>query len=120
MKKVSIYIHWPYCKSKCTYCAFNKYTIPSIGQPHQRMEESLMKELSSSLPEDYASDKTIKSVYFGGGTPSLARPSMVSNILRFLKKNYNFDGDAEITLEANPTVNTKLIYPIFNHSLIVD
>ncbi|KAG0347998.1 radical S-adenosyl methionine domain-containing protein 1 [Podila humilis] len=68
----SIYIHWPYCSSKCTYCNFNKYVDPNVD--NDRMEKALVKELVTEL-QHWGLDKTrpVRSIYFGGGTPSLAR-----------------------------------------------
>lgn len=73
MDPVSIYIHWPYCTSKCTYCSFNKYVDPKVD--HDRMERALVQELETEL-KCWGLDKLrrpVRSVYFGGGTPSLAR-----------------------------------------------
>ncbi|KAL0084369.1 hypothetical protein J3Q64DRAFT_1130546 [Phycomyces blakesleeanus] len=69
----SIYIHWPYCESKCTYCNFNKYINPR-DPPHERLVKAMTRELDFYLtdPRFGLKNKRLNSVYFGGGTPSLA------------------------------------------------
>ncbi|KAI8922521.1 hypothetical protein DFJ77DRAFT_27598 [Powellomyces hirtus] len=106
----SLYIHWPYCESKCTYCSFNKYNVPAGGQNHERMEKALMSELQHSLSYSLqgteipkGGQRKVNSVYFGGGTPSLARPSMVTKILDLLSKNCKLAPGMEVSLEGNPT-----------------
>ncbi|KAJ3161832.1 hypothetical protein HDU86_006603 [Geranomyces michiganensis] len=97
--------------SKCTYCAFNKYRVPDGGQEHERMEDALLAELTHSLTRSTVTNeirvpaerRTVTSVYFGGGTPSLARPDMVSKILDVLASLCNVPTDIEISLEGNPT-----------------
>ncbi|KAI8824131.1 uncharacterized protein EV422DRAFT_307655 [Fimicolochytrium jonesii] len=112
---VSVYVHWPYCQSKCTYCAFNKYHIPAGGQDHDRMERALLTELRHALTYDPNEDaggpafvkrprrRKLNSVYFGGGTPSLARPLMISKVLEYLRSVCDVPNDMEVTLEGNPT-----------------
>ena len=95
-------IFFSYDKSKCTYCNFNKYHIPNQGQSFDRMETSLINDLKNDLNR-IGSDRRLHSVYFGGGTPSLARPIMVEKILKELQHLQTDDG-LEITLEANPNV----------------
>ena len=97
--QLSIYIHWPFCLSKCPYCDFNSHVSKTID--HSEWLDSYIKELNSFLP--YFHQRKIKSIYFGGGTPSLMEPFVVKNIINFLKKNGIFDDSIEITLEANPT-----------------
>ena len=88
------------------YCAFNKYNVPNGGQNHKRMEDSLVSELQHQLEE--LKDKHLHSVYFGGGTPSLARPQMVEKILKVLEPLRRKGGaDVEITLEMNPSVSVS-------------
>ena len=68
-----VYIHWPYCEKKCTYCDFNKYVSPNVD--HKRMQHCLVNELRHQLEESFI--KNVNSVFFGGGTPSLALPSTI-------------------------------------------
>ncbi|CDH51269.1 coproporphyrinogen iii oxidase [Lichtheimia corymbifera JMRC:FSU:9682] len=96
----SVYIHWPYCESKCTYCNFNKYVNPA-QPPVERLTDALVRELRFYLDEPRFGlrDKRVASVYFGGGTPSLASPKTIERILDTL----DITSDVEVTLEANPT-----------------
>ncbi len=96
---ISIYIHWPFCLSKCPYCDFNSHVAKTIN--HDDWLNSYIHELTTFLP--YFKNRKIQSIYFGGGTPSLMEPFVVKNILDFLKTNGVFDDSIEITLEANPT-----------------
>ncbi|KAI9477098.1 hypothetical protein BDB00DRAFT_859401 [Zychaea mexicana] len=101
----SIYIHWPYCESKCTYCNFNKYVNPS-DPPVERLTRAMIRELEFYLSEPrfgVLHNKRVTSIYFGGGTPSLAKPSTISRILQTVNQHISLDKDIEITLEANPT-----------------
>jgi oxygen-independent coproporphyrinogen-3 oxidase len=98
-KPLSIYIHWPFCLSKCPYCDFNSHVSNQIN--HEDWLEAYKKELSSF--EKYFHGREIKSIYFGGGTPSLMEPKTVAGILDYINSYANFDDTIEITLEANPT-----------------
>ncbi|XP_071535057.1 radical S-adenosyl methionine domain-containing protein 1, mitochondrial-like isoform X2 [Panulirus ornatus] len=100
----SVYVHWPYCKQRCSYCNFVKF-IPRPNSfwtiQDSILEDALVKELQHILQNSYIS--TVQSVFFGGGTPSLARPQMVEKILRAIQENCHLNENAEITLEVNPT-----------------
>ncbi|KAJ3322271.1 radical S-adenosyl methionine domain-containing protein 1 [Boothiomyces sp. JEL0866] len=95
-KKVSIYLHYPYCTSKCTYCNFNKYILPNRNND-RRMTNCLINELKHDLV-----NYDVKSIYFGGGTPSLASPYLVADTLEYVTAN-STNAKMEITMEANPT-----------------
>ena len=92
-----IYIHIPYCKQKCHYCNFfsvaSKRFIPEVV-------EAICRE--AELQKHYLEDRTINTIYFGGGTPSLIGNDFLAKIFDTLKANYTISPDAEITLEANP------------------
>ena len=98
--KFSIYIHWPYCLSKCPYCDFNSHV--SKEKIDQDQYSSLIKKELDHYCE-VMNSKNISSIFFGGGTPSLMDPSVVYEILNHIEKKFNFDDKTEITLEANPT-----------------
>lgn len=95
----AIYIHWPFCKSKCPYCDFNSHVAESID--HARWSAAYLREL------DYWAEKTqgrvVTSIFFGGGTPSLMVPETVANIIAHIQTRWRISNDCEITLEANPT-----------------
>ncbi|KAJ1970993.1 hypothetical protein H4R35_005532 [Dimargaris xerosporica] len=97
---LAVYVHWPYCESKCTYCNFNKYVDPH--PPVDRLADCLVTELRTSLAAHPG--QPIRSVYFGGGTPSLAPPKVFEMLLTTMASMNPFDlNQVEITLEANPT-----------------
>lgn len=92
-----IYIHIPFCKSKCYYCDFYSVT-KSDGQ--DRFVKTLLEELA--FRNDYLTNKQIDTIYFGGGTPTLLSPGQLEAILTRLKELNEVAKDAEITIEANP------------------
>lgn len=92
-----IYIHFPFCKSKCIYCNF--YSVAALQQKDAYLH-ALQQEIE--LTTDYLPDKHISTLYFGGGTPSLLTPDELEAILFHLSLHYMFSTNAEITLEANP------------------
>ncbi|MEN8237090.1 MAG: radical SAM family heme chaperone HemW [Pseudomonadota bacterium] len=95
---LSLYIHWPFCLSKCPYCDFNSHVREHID--HQAWLAGYLKELrfyAGTLPH-----QTIKSIFFGGGTPSLMDPKIVEIILNEVTQLWSLPKDLEITLEANP------------------
>ncbi|KAJ1978273.1 hypothetical protein H4R34_003264 [Dimargaris verticillata] len=97
---LTVYVHWPYCESKCTYCNFNKYVDPH--PPVDRLADCLVTELRTSLAAHPG--RPVQSVYFGGGTPSLAPPNVIERLLTTIATMNPFDrSQAEVTLEANPT-----------------
>nr|QHX41473.1 radical S-adenosyl methionine domain containing protein 1 [Halisarca dujardinii] len=97
--KSSIYVHWPYCTKLCTYCNFNKYL--SAKGDDVEMQKCLVLELETMIR--LTQTEEIHSVYFGGGTPSLAGPDTVVAILNSLAQLCNVPADVEISLEANPS-----------------
>jgi len=96
---VALYIHWPFCASKCPYCDFNSHVADSID--HDRWVARYLEEIDRYADE--MSGRKIVSIYFGGGTPSLMRPSSVEAILDRVQARWKIANDIEITLEANPT-----------------
>ncbi len=94
-----IYVHWPFCQSKCPYCDFNSHVRESVDQ--DRWRRALLAELeyfSQRLP-----DRNVTSIFFGGGTPSLMAPEVVSDVIAAVGRHWSIGTDAEITLEANPS-----------------
>ncbi|HCY74317.1 MAG TPA: coproporphyrinogen III oxidase [Ignavibacteriales bacterium] len=106
MKNCALYIHIPFCDHKCIYCDF--YSIITSDNISSFLN-ALKKEIKyfSNL---YSTDRIYTSVFFGGGTPSLMEPAYLQEILNYIKKYFNVDVNAEITMETNPgTVDkTKL------------
>lgn len=101
---LSLYIHIPWCVKKCPYCDFNSHES-KLEIPEKRYVASLIKDLEQSVPRVYG--RKIKSVFFGGGTPSLFSAESIDEILSAVRMLTPLDYGAEITLEANPgTVDT--------------
>ncbi len=99
MNNLAIYIHWPFCKSKCPYCDFNSHVQTIID--NNAWVNAYLKQIESF--RNIIKNKTITSIFFGGGTPSLMPPIMVNKIIDKLSSLSTFAPDIEITLEANPT-----------------
>jgi len=97
--KFGIYVHWPYCLSKCPYCDFNSHVAKTVD--HADWEAAYFKELAYYAA--LTKNKTVTSIFFGGGTPSLMPPQLVEKILRKISILWHLDDNIEITLEANPT-----------------
>ncbi|AIL12350.1 coproporphyrinogen III oxidase [Candidatus Paracaedimonas acanthamoebae] len=96
---LALYIHWPFCLSKCPYCDFNSHVREKIDESLWR--ETLLKELNYF--GQLTQGRSLKSVFFGGGTPSLMAPQTVATLLDQLSHYWQLQEDLEITLEANPT-----------------
>ena len=92
-----IYIHIPFCKSKCGYCGF--YSLPSL-KLKDRFLEALKEEIV--LRKNYLNGETVSTIYFGGGTPSLLTADEIREILYLINPHYPISENPEITLEANP------------------
>jgi putative oxygen-independent coproporphyrinogen III oxidase len=96
---LALYVHWPFCVSKCPYCDFNSHVRDSIDQIAWR--EALLADLAHEaglLP-----GRRLTSIFFGGGTPSLMEPETAAAIIAAARRHWQADGDIEITLEANPS-----------------
>ena len=96
---LALYIHWPFCVSKCPYCDFNSHVRESVDQPAWR--EALLKDLAHEagvLP-----GRRLTSIFFGGGTPSLMPPGTVAALIEAAAGHWSVADDIEITLEANPS-----------------
>ena len=93
-----IYIHWPFCEAKCPYCDFNSHVSRSIDQA--AWKTAYLAELTRYAAETQG--RTVTSVFFGGGTPSLMNPDTVAEVIARIKTLWPTANDLEITLEANP------------------
>jgi oxygen-independent coproporphyrinogen-3 oxidase len=96
----SLYIHIPYCISKCPYCDFNSHVVAEI--PERAYTEALTRELDHYAGRDEWRDRRIQSIFFGGGTPSTFHPQSIGKILSQVVSRFDLLPDCEITLEANP------------------
>ena len=105
----SLYIHIPYCVSKCPYCDFNSHVVAQI--PEEHYTEALLRELSSFGESDEWRGRTVQSIFFGGGTPSTFKPAKHRQASRSVAATFPIQADCEITLEANPgTVDSEQIF----------
>jgi putative oxygen-independent coproporphyrinogen III oxidase len=95
-----VYVHWPFCLSKCPYCDFNSH-VRAQPVDEARYVAAFRTELAHRAA--LAPGRTVGSIFFGGGTPSLMKPDTVGAILEAIGKHWQIAPDAEITLEANPT-----------------
>ncbi len=93
-----LYLHWPFCASKCPYCDFNSHVAPAIDQAVWR--EAYLSELRRAAAE--TEGRVLNSIFFGGGTPSLMEPDLVAAVLEEVRRLWPLANDLEITLEANP------------------
>lgn len=95
----ALYIHWPFCASKCPYCDFNSHVADTID--HNAWRDAYVREM-----EFYAGltkGRTVTSIFFGGGTPSLMEPHTAELVIDTAQRLWHLSNDCEITLEANPT-----------------
>ena len=94
-----IYVHWPFCLSKCPYCDFNSHVREQVD--HDRWRAALLTEI-----DHYAArtrGRSVTSIFFGGGTPSLMEPATVAAVIDRIAQRWTVDPGVEITLEANPS-----------------
>lgn len=94
-----LYVHWPFCQAKCPYCDFNSHVAAVID--HDRWRRAYLAEIARLGAE--TGPRTLRSIFFGGGTPSLMQPETVAAIIDAARATWTFANDVEITLEANPT-----------------
>jgi oxygen-independent coproporphyrinogen-3 oxidase len=96
---LGVYVHWPFCKSKCPYCDFNSHVREGVDQA--RWQRALLAELEHAARE--APDRRVETMFFGGGTPSLMEPETAGALIARTRQLWDSAPDIEITLEANPT-----------------
>ncbi|HUZ73116.1 MAG TPA: radical SAM family heme chaperone HemW [Stellaceae bacterium] len=96
---LALYVHWPFCRSKCPYCDFNSHVRGAIDEA--RWRRALLAELDHFAA--VTPGRRLVSVFFGGGTPSLMAPGTASAVLERAHFHWRADADLEVTLEANPT-----------------
>jgi putative oxygen-independent coproporphyrinogen III oxidase len=96
----SLYVHIPYCISKCPYCDFNSHVVPEI--PEVDYTAALIQELNYYACINHWRGRSLQTIFFGGGTPSTFQPSSIGRILESAAALFGIDSTCEITLEANP------------------
>jgi oxygen-independent coproporphyrinogen-3 oxidase len=95
-----VYVHWPFCLSKCPYCDFNSH-VRHAPVDEARFVRAFAREIETSA--NRAPGREVTSIFLGGGTPSLMAPQTVGAILDAIAKRWRVASDVEVTLEANPT-----------------
>ncbi len=96
----AVYVHWPFCLSKCPYCDFNSH-VRRTGIDEARFARAYQSEIAAIAAR--TPGRTVSSIFFGGGTPSLMQPVTVGTILDAIAGHWAIAPDVEVTLEANPT-----------------
>ncbi len=96
---LALYVHWPFCVSKCPYCDFNSHVRGSVDQEEWRA--ALLRDLAHEAAE--VPEGVVGSIFFGGGTPSLMPPETVAAIIAAAERHWGFAPGIEISLEANPS-----------------
>ncbi len=99
MEPIALYIHWPFCLAKCPYCDFNSHVRDVL--PQARFRAALLAELDWEAAR--LGRRPLRSIFFGGGTPSLMEPETVAALIERARARFDPAADLEITLEANPT-----------------
>jgi putative oxygen-independent coproporphyrinogen III oxidase len=93
-----LYVHWPFCTSKCPYCDFNSHVASSVDQDRWlRAYRAEIARVGALTP-----NRVLRSIFFGGGTPSLMAPETVAGVIEAAREVWTFANDIEITMEANP------------------
>ncbi len=95
-----VYVHWPFCLSKCPYCDFNSH-VRHAAIDEERFVRAFAREIETTAAR--TPGRTVSSVFLGGGTPSLMQPQTVGAVLDAIGKHWSVARDVEVTLEANPT-----------------
>lgn len=95
-----VYVHWPFCLSKCPYCDFNSH-VRHAAIDEARFARAFAAEIAATA--ERAPGRTVSTIFFGGGTPSLMQPATIAAVLDSIAQHWHVAADAEITLEANPT-----------------
>lgn len=106
---LSLYVHIPWCVRKCPYCDFNSHVTEEL--PEQKYLESLQRDLAGDI--SFAQGRKLKSIFFGGGTPSLMSGQFYIDLLQYIAGLIAFDDDIEITLEANPGASEAERFAIY-------
>jgi oxygen-independent coproporphyrinogen-3 oxidase len=95
-----VYVHWPFCLSKCPYCDFNSH-VRHAAIDEARFAQAFAREIETTA--NRIGGREVSSIFLGGGTPSLMQPQTVGSVLDAIAKNWHVASDVEVTLEANPS-----------------
>jgi oxygen-independent coproporphyrinogen III oxidase len=111
LRPFALYIHVPFCAQKCPYCDFNTYAVARV--PDEEYTTALIEELEYWGRNPRFCGRSLSTIFFGGGTPSLLSRSSLSRIIDAAKRVFGLNHAAEITLEANPSTPTRSMYEGF-------
>ncbi len=111
---LSLYVHLPWCLKKCPYCDFNSHEAPTGEFPERAYLNALMNDLESVLPLVWG--RTVHSVFFGGGTPSLFAPEVIEQLISGIRARLTLAANCEITLEANPGTFEKMRFSAYRQA----
>ncbi len=100
---IVLYVHWPFCISKCPYCDFNSHVEKNVD--HVFWKSAFLNNLDYEFKR--LPGAKLKAIFFGGGTPSLMKPDLVQSIIKKAKKNWKHEIEVEVTMEANPSSLTS-------------
>ena len=100
MRPFGVYVHWPFCARKCPYCDFNSHVREQYDD--MRWARGIARELKAVAELQGSNRPEVRSVFFGGGTPSLMGGAAAGHVLEAIAANWTVAGDVEVTLEANP------------------
>lgn len=104
--QIGLYVHIPFCASKCFYCDFLSFP----GQEHMEKYVKALEQEIVSTKESLASDTRVKSIFIGGGTPTVLPPFLLERVIKAVTNHFTLEEDAEWTIEANPgTINEEKI-----------
>src|SRR5215468_2924525 len=95
-----VYVHWPFCRSKCPYCDFNSH-VRHGDVDQDRFARAFSAEIATTAAR--TPGRIVSTIFLGGGTPSLMEPATVAAILDAVANNWRIANNVEVTLEANPT-----------------
>jgi oxygen-independent coproporphyrinogen-3 oxidase len=101
LESLALYVHWPWCLSKCPYCDFNSHARAPADSDQKTYREAILRELDHYAEQ--TKGRPLGSVFFGGGTPSLMSPDTVEAIIEAARHHWGLQNGCEITIEANPT-----------------
>src|SRR5262245_23218759 len=96
---LGVYVHFPWCRARCPYCDFSIAVARRGAIPHARYADAILAELHARAPR--FAGRTLASIYFGGGTPSLWDPDQIARVIGAVRAGWDGD-DVEVTVEANP------------------
>lgn len=100
---IGVYVHFPYCLQKCPYCDFTSFATPREEVPHEAYADAVLRELHERAASPGFAGGTVRSIFFGGGTPSLWRAAALGRVVEAVRRALPVAEDVEVTAECNPS-----------------